>query len=236
MFDLTGKVAVITGSTKGIGKAIALQMAKAGAKVVISSRKAEACEAVAEEISTAGGEAISLPCNISHLDQMQALVEGTFSKWGRIDCLVCNAAVNPYYGPFIDTPDEAFAKTMQVNVRSNILLAKLVLPQMIERRDGSIIIISSIAGLRGQTFSAPTPSPKRPTCKSRETSRSRTENTTSGSTVSLPDWSKRISPGHCGKTRNGSSRCCALTLCHVWASRKTFPAPRFFSPLVQALG
>ena len=149
MFDLTGKVAVITGSTKGIGKAIALQMAKAGAKVVISSRKAEACEAVAEEISTAGGEAISLPCNISHLDQMQALVEGTFSKWGRIDCLVCNAAVNPYYGPFIDTPDEAFAKTMQVNVRSNILLAKLVLPQMIERRDGSIIIISSIAGLKG---------------------------------------------------------------------------------------
>ena len=152
MFDLSDKVALVTGSTKGIGKAIAVQMAKAGAKVVISSRKADACEAVTEEINTAGGAAISLPCNISHLDQMETLVEGTLSKWGRIDSLVCNAAVNPYYGPFIDTPDDAFAKMMQVNVRSNMQLSKLVLPQMVERRDGSIIIISSIAGLKGADF------------------------------------------------------------------------------------
>ena len=152
MFDLTDKVALVTGSTKGIGKAIAMQMAKAGAKVVISSRKADACEAVAEEVKAAGGEAISLPCNITHLDQMEALVEGALSKWGRIDSLVCNAAVNPYYGPFIDTPDDAFDKMMQVNVRSNMQLSKLVLPQMVERRDGSIIIISSIAGLKGTDF------------------------------------------------------------------------------------
>ena len=152
MFDLTGKVALITGSTKGIGKAIAIQMAKVGAKVVISSRKADTCEAVTKEINAAGGEAISMPCNISHSDQMQALVEGTLSKWGRIDSLVCNAAVNPYYGPFIDTPDDAFAKTLQVNVLSNVELARRVLPQMIERRDGSIIIISSIAGLKGADF------------------------------------------------------------------------------------
>ena len=152
MFDLTDKVALVTGSTKGIGKAIAVQMAKAGAKVVISSRKADACEAVSEEVKAAGGEAISLPCNITHLDQMEALVAGTLSQWGRIDSLVCNAAVNPYYGPFIDTPDDAFAKMMQVNVRSNMQLSKLVLPQMVERRDGSIIIISSIAGLKGADF------------------------------------------------------------------------------------
>lgn len=152
VFDLSGKVALVTGSTKGIGKAIAVQMAKAGAKVVISSRKADACEAVTEEIKATGGKAISLPCNITHLDQMETLVEGTLSKWGRIDSLVCNAAVNPYYGPFIDTPDDAFAKMMQVNVRSNMQLSKLVLPQMAERRDGSIVIISSIAGLKGADF------------------------------------------------------------------------------------
>ena len=152
MFDLADKVALITGSSKGIGKAIAVQMARAGARVVISSRKADACDLVAQEIVAAGGKAIALPCNISHLDQMEALVEETLSRWGKIDSLVCNAAVNPYYGPFIDTPDEAFAKTVQVNVRSNMQLAKLALPQMIDRRDGSIIIISSIAGLKGADF------------------------------------------------------------------------------------
>ena len=149
MFDLTGKVAVITGSTKGIGKAIAVRMAELGAKVVISSRKADVCDAVSEEITEAGGEAIAIPCNVSHQGQLENLVEGTLNKWGRIDSLVCNAAVNPYYGPFLDIPDDAFAKSIHVNIRSNMLLAKLVLPQMIERRDGTIIIISSIAGLKG---------------------------------------------------------------------------------------
>ena len=149
MFDLTGKVALITGSSKGIGKAIAEQMAKVGAKVVITSRKSEACDQVAQAIRDTGGEAIAIGCNISHVDQLKNLVETTLAKWGRIDSLVCNAAVNPYYGPFMDISDSAFDKTVAVNVRSNMHLANLVLPQMKARKDGTIIIISSIAGLKG---------------------------------------------------------------------------------------
>lgn len=149
MFSMTDKVSLITGSTKGIGKAIAEQMSKAGAKVVISSRKADACDKVAADIRAAGGEAIAVPCNISHRDQLETLVETTLQTWGRVDALVCNAAVNPYYGPFLDIPDDAFDKSIAVNVRSNMLLSNLVLPQMKQRREGSITIISSIAGLKG---------------------------------------------------------------------------------------
>ncbi len=149
MFELTGKVALITGSTKGIGKAIAQAMAGAGARVVISSRKTEACEKVAAEIGAAGGEAIAIPCNISHRDQLEALVEGTMSAWGRVDVLVCNAAANPHFGPSGEIPDDAFDKTMDTNVKSNLWLCHLVLPQMAEREDGAIIIVSSIGGLIG---------------------------------------------------------------------------------------
>jgi len=149
MFDMTEQVAIVTGSTKGIGKAIAVQMANAGAKVVISSRKADMCEQVAAEIHDAGGEAIALPCNVSHRHLLEGLVEDTLNHWGRVDCLVCNAAVNPYYGPFLGISDEAFDKSIAVNVRSNMVLAELVTPQMRERKSGSIIIISSIAGLKG---------------------------------------------------------------------------------------
>ena len=152
MFELTDKVALITGSTKGIGKAIAEAMAGAGARVVISSRKAEACEKVAAEIGAAGGEAIAIPCNISHRDQLEALVEGTLSAWGRVDVLVCNAAVNPHFGPSGEIPDAAFDKTMDTNVKSNLWLCHLVLPQMAERKDGAIIIVSSIGGLIGSSM------------------------------------------------------------------------------------
>jgi NAD(P)-dependent dehydrogenase (short-subunit alcohol dehydrogenase family) len=149
MFELTDKVAVVTGSTKGIGKAIAEQLAKAGAKVVVSSRKADMCDKVAAEIDVAGGEALAVPCNLSHKDQLEALVARTMEHWGRIDILVCNAAVNPYFGPSADISDEAFDKTLGTNVRSNLWLCHMVLPQMVERKDGVIIIISSIGGLRG---------------------------------------------------------------------------------------
>jgi NAD(P)-dependent dehydrogenase (short-subunit alcohol dehydrogenase family) len=151
LFDLTDKVALVTGSTKGIGEAIVHRLAEHGAKVVVSSRKADACEKVAEDINKARGKevAIPVPCNINYKEQIQSLVAQTKAKWGRIDILVCNAALNPYYGPQMDIPDEAFDKIMGANVRSNHWLCQLVLPEMKERKDGSIIIVSSIGGLRG---------------------------------------------------------------------------------------
>ena len=149
LFDLSGKVAVITGSTKGIGKAIAQAFAEAGAKVVVSSRKMDVCKDVAAEIRNAGGEALAHACNISHKDQLQSLVDATLEKWQRIDILVCNAAVNPYYGPLAEIPDEAYDKIMNTNVKSNLWLCNMVLPQMAKRKDGVVIIVSSIAGLKG---------------------------------------------------------------------------------------
>lgn len=149
MFSLDGKVALITGSSRGIGKAVAEAMAQAGAKVVISSRKAEACESVAESIRAGGGEAIAIPCNVSDLSQVQSLVDATLKHWGRIDVLVCNAAVNPHFGPSLEISESAFDKVMSTNVKSVLWLCRAVIPQMAERGDGAIIIVSSIAGLKG---------------------------------------------------------------------------------------
>ncbi len=149
LFDLTGKVAIVTGSSRGIGRAIAERLAEHGARVVVSSRKAEACEPVAASIRAKGGQAIVVPCHIGHKDQLQALVERTTSEWGGIDVLVCNAALNPYFGPSAGIPDEAYDRIMGANVRSNFWLCNMVLPGMAARGGGSVIIVSSIAGLRG---------------------------------------------------------------------------------------
>jgi NAD(P)-dependent dehydrogenase (short-subunit alcohol dehydrogenase family) len=149
MFDLTGQVAIVTGSTKGIGRAIAEEMARAGAKVVISSRRADACEEVASAIVKEGYEAVAIPCHIGRRVDCEALIAKTREKWGRIDSLVCNAAINPYYGPMTGLSDEVFSKVMETNVRSNLWLANLVQPEMATRRDGTIIIVSSIGGLKG---------------------------------------------------------------------------------------
>ncbi len=149
LFDLTGKVAVVTGSSRGIGRAIAERLAEHGAKVVISSRKLDACEEVVRIIRSKGGEAIAHACNVSRKDELQSLVNAAIQKWGGIDVLVCNAAVNPHFGPSLNVPDDAFDKIMNVNVRSNFWLCNMVLPQMAERGGGSVIIVSSVTGLQG---------------------------------------------------------------------------------------
>jgi len=151
LFDLSGKVAVVTGSTKGIGRAMAEAMAEHGAKVVITSRKADLCEEVANGIKAAGGEAIAVPCNISHRDQMENLLAVTRETWGQIDILILNAAVNPFYGSALDIPDDAFDKTMNVNIKCNLAFCREVIPEMQARKDGAIMIVSSIGGLRGST-------------------------------------------------------------------------------------
>ncbi len=152
LFDLTGKVAIVTGSTKGIGKSIATQLANHGAAVVVSSRKADACDAVTAEINAAvsgAGKAVSIPCHIGYKEQLQQLVDSTITQLGKVDILVCNAAVNPFYGSMADIPDSAFSKIMDSNILSNHWLSQMVLPGMIERKDGVILIISSVGGLHG---------------------------------------------------------------------------------------
>jgi NAD(P)-dependent dehydrogenase (short-subunit alcohol dehydrogenase family) len=140
---------VVTGSTRGIGKAIARALGQAGAMVVISSRRQEACEAVASEFRAEGLEVMALACHVGHRDQLQGLVDQTMKAWGRIDILVCNAATNPVYGPMAEIADDAFDKIMGTNVRSVFQLCNMVCPGMAERGRGSVILISSIAALRG---------------------------------------------------------------------------------------
>ncbi len=153
LFDLTGKVAIITGSSRGIGRAIAQQLAAHGAKVVISSRKQEACEEVAAAINAehGAGSAIAIAASISDKAQLQDLFAQTKQQLGPVDILVCNAASNPYYGSMDGIEDEQFRKVLDNNILSNHWLIQLALPDMREKRDGAIIVISSIGGLRGST-------------------------------------------------------------------------------------
>ena len=151
LFDLTGKVAIITGSSRGIGKAIAEAYADQGAKVVISSRKPPPCEAVADEINKKHGDgaAIAVPANISSKSELQNLVDETNATFGKVDIVVCNAASNPYFGPMSGIADEQFSKILENNIIANHWLVQMCAPQMIERKDGAIILVSSIGGLRG---------------------------------------------------------------------------------------
>ncbi len=151
LFDLSGQVAIVTGSSRGIGRAIAQRLAEHGARVVISSRKQDACDEVAAALNAqhGAGTAIARAANISRKEDLQALVDAANAAFGRIDILVCNAASNPYYGPMVGISDEQFRKILDNNVLSNHWLVQMCSPQMLERGSGSIIIVSSIGGLRG---------------------------------------------------------------------------------------
>jgi len=152
LFDLTGKGALVTGSSRGIGKAIAETLAALGANVIISSRKQQACDDVAAQINARGaGRATSIPANIGSKSDIETLVDKAREALGSIDVLVCNAASNPYYGPMAGISDEQFEKILRNNLLSSHWLSTLVAPEMIERRSGSIIYISSMGGLRGST-------------------------------------------------------------------------------------
>lgn len=151
MFSLQGQVALVTGSSRGIGRAIAELMASAGARVVVSSRKPQACEELASRIRERGQQAIALACNVSHNDAIDALVESVLREWGRIDVLVLNAAVNPYMGPLLQIDDAAWHKTLDANVGSVLQACRRVVPGMAAQGGGAVIIVSSIAGLKGST-------------------------------------------------------------------------------------
>ena len=154
LFDLSGKVAIVTGSSRGIGRAIAEALAEQGARVVISSRKQDACDEVANAINARHGDerAISVAANISSKDDLQNLVDETRKAFGKIDVLVCNAASNPYYGPMAGISDEQFRKILDNNVIANHWLISMVAPEMLERGEGSIIIVSSVGGLTSSTM------------------------------------------------------------------------------------
>src|SRR6266705_4516709 len=147
LFDLTGKVALVTGASKGIGKAIAELYAQAGAKVMVSSRKQDAVDAVVTEIKNKGGQALAVACNVSEASDIQKLIDATLAAYGSIDILVNNAAANPSFGPVVDTSEASFDKIISVNVKGPFELAKKVYPIMKEKRSGSVINISSVGGL-----------------------------------------------------------------------------------------
>ncbi len=145
-FDLTGKVAIVTGSSKGIGRAIALAFAQQGAKVVLSSRRQEAVDAVAEEFKAAGLDAIAIACHMGSSEQFAQLVDKTVAQLGGLDIVVNNAAANPIFGPIQDADGGAFDKIMQVNVKGPWELCKLAFPHL-KNNKGCVINISSIEGV-----------------------------------------------------------------------------------------
>lgn len=149
LFDLKGKVALVTGATRGIGLAIAEELARCGAQVVLSSNEDDACATVATRLREAGLDVTGIACDVASREQIESLVTRTLSMFHRIDVLVCNAGVAPHMGPIASASDMDWDVTMTVNLRSILWLTSLAIPGMAQRRDGSVIITSSIAGVRG---------------------------------------------------------------------------------------
>jgi dehydrogenase/reductase SDR family protein 4 len=151
LFNLQGKIAVVTGSTRGIGKSIAEELGRAGAQVCVSSRKPEACEAARADLEGQGIEVMAQPCNVGRKEDLQALVDATRARWGGIDIVVSNAATNPYFGPLTGIPDEAFDKILTTNVKSVLWLAGMTLEGMAQRGGGSFIAVGSVGGILANT-------------------------------------------------------------------------------------
>jgi len=149
LFDLSGKVALITGSTRGIGKATALMMAAAGARIVVTSRKQDACDAAAAEINKAGGEAAPISCDVADKAQVLAMADKALAVWNRIDILVCNAAISPHHGPLHEISEEQIDRLLTTNVKNQLLLCNKVIPGMAARKHGAVIVVSSIAAFKG---------------------------------------------------------------------------------------
>ncbi|ADP72106.1 short-chain dehydrogenase/reductase SDR [Rhodomicrobium vannielii ATCC 17100] len=149
LFDLSGRVAVITGSSRGIGRAIAREASRAGASVVVSSRKLDACQRVVDEIRESGGRATAVACNVGVKADLEALVAHALREYGRIDILIPNAAINPAYGPSSEVSDEVWNKVLTTNLTATNWLSQLVLPGMAENGGGSVILLSSIVATVG---------------------------------------------------------------------------------------
>ncbi len=150
-FKLDGKVAIITGASRGIGQAIAARLAGAGAKVVLCSRKLENVETVAKEILASGGEALALPGHVGHPAQVDEVVARTLQAFGRVDVLVNNAATNPHFGPLLTADEGQWDKILDTNAKGAFRMCKAVVPHMEAQGGGKIINISSVAGLRPST-------------------------------------------------------------------------------------
>lgn len=147
LFNLQGKIALVTGASRGIGEAIALLLAEQGAHVIVSSRKRDGCEAVAEKIRAAGGQATALPCHIGEQDQIASLYEAVERQFGKLDILVNNAATNPYFGPIADTPVDAMQKTIDVNIRGYFLMSAGAVRLMKPHGGGAIVNVASVNGV-----------------------------------------------------------------------------------------
>jgi NAD(P)-dependent dehydrogenase (short-subunit alcohol dehydrogenase family) len=146
-FDLSGKIALVTGASRGIGEAIAQLLAEHGAHVIVSSRKLEGCQVVVDGILAAGGSAEAMPCHIGEMQQIDEIFAAIDAKHGRLDILVNNAATNPHFGPIVDTDLSAFQKTVDVNIRGYFFMSARGAKLMAKNGGGAIVNVASVNGV-----------------------------------------------------------------------------------------